>query len=84
MNEFAEGCNDGPPAEVDDDDEEESTALVSCLSRNEVAMEILSKLCLFTTDAEMDPLVTKLGRKINKRRQQQLRQPSIDKFFHKC
>ena len=59
-------------AEVDDDDEEESTALVSCPSRNEVdeAMEILSKLCSFTTDTEMDPLVTKLGRKINQRRQQ--------------
>ena len=73
--------NDEPP----DDNKEESTALVSCPSRNEVdeAMEILSKLCLFTTDTEMDPLVTKLGRKINQRRQQQLRQPSIDKFF-KC
>ena len=65
MNEFAEGCNDEPPAEVDDDDEEESTALVSCPSGNEVdeAMEILSKLCLFTTDIEMDPLVTSLEEK---------------------
>ena len=34
VNEFVEGCNDEPPAEVDDDEEEESTALVSCPSRN--------------------------------------------------
>ena len=53
--------------------------------RNEVdgAIEILSRLMLFTTDSELDPLLQKVFSKINQRRLDKMKQTSITDFFPK-
>ena len=54
-------------------------------SRNKAdgAIEILSRLTLFATDSELDPLLQKVSNKINQRRLVKMKQSSITDFFPK-
>ena len=66
-------------------DDEVLNTPVSPPSRNEVdrAIEILTRLTLFTTDSELDPLLQKASNKINQRGLDKMKQSSIADFFSK-
>ena len=53
--------------------------------RNEedVAIETLNRLTLFTTDLDVDPLLLKVSKKINQRTLDRMKQSSITDFFKK-
>ena len=67
------------------DEDEVPDEPISLPSRNEVdgAIEILSRLTLFTTDSELDPLLQKVSNKINQRRLDEMKQSSTTDFFPK-
>ena len=44
-------------------------------------MEILNRLTLITTDLDIDPLLLKVSNKINKRKLDRMKQPSISDFL---
>ena len=46
-------------------------------------MEILNRLTLITTDLDIDPLLLKVSNKINKRKLDRMKQPSISDFLKK-
>jgi len=75
--EIADGSSD---EEADPEDDPISTP-----SQNEIegAIETLRKLTLFTADSELDPLLSKISRKVNQRRFAQMKQSTIDDFFQK-
>lgn len=68
----------------DEDDFSDDDSL-SPPSQNKIndAIEILSKLTLFTADSELDPLLLKLSNQISKRRLERIKQSPITDFFVK-
>ena len=72
----------GTVENISSDEDEVLHELISPPSRNEVdgAIEILSRLTLFTTDSELDPLLQKVSNKTNQRRLDKMKQ-SLLTFF---
>ena len=70
---------------ISSDEDEIPGKPISPPLRNEVdgAIEILSRLMLFTTDSELDPFLQKVFSKINQRRLDKMKQTSITDFFPK-
>ena len=80
LSEFAEDRNDVESTDIENEqvDEVESTSL-TCPSLAELdeAIEVLSRLSLYSEDWELNPLVSKLEAKLNTRRLQKFRQATI-------
>ena len=72
----------GTVENISSDEDEVLHEPISPPSRNEVdgAIEILSRLTLFTTDSELDPLLQKVSNKINQRRLDKMKQSSLTFF----
>ena len=72
----------GTVENISSDEDEVLDEPISPPSRNEVdgAIEILSRLTLFTTDSELDPLLQKVSNKINQRRLDKMKQSSLTFF----
>ena len=73
LSEFSEVCNDVESTDIENEqvDEVESTSL-TCPSLAELdeAIEVLSRLSLYSEDRELNPLVSNLEAKLNTRRLQ--------------
>ena len=82
VSDFTEEC-DVPLMEIDSDSDDEEDTPFTCPSWNDVdeAMELLSEFNLFSKDADLDPLLSKSEHKINQRRQQQMRQSTMEQYF---
>ena len=64
------------------EEDEVSNKPISPPSRIEIdkAIEILNGLTLFTTDLDLDPLLLRVSKKMNKRRLDRMKQSSISDF----
>ena len=69
----------GTVENISSDEHEVLNEPISPPSRNGVdrAIEILSRLTLFTTDPELDPLLRKVSNKTNQRRLDKVKQSSL-------
>ena len=80
LSEFAGDRNNVESTDIENEqvDEVESTSL-TCPSLAELdeAIDVLSRLSLYSEDRELNPLVSKLEAKLNTRRLQKFRQATI-------
>ena len=70
--------------DISSDEDDIADDPISPPTQNEVdkAIEILQKLSLFTSDLELDPLLSKVSSKVNLVRLERMKQTSITDFFN--